>query len=169
VKEQKVKKRKLDEKLKAELEKMHGKASAAPALKDPEYKKRIKKAQSEMFAPYVVDKKGKAHTLKPLGLHNEMYCVDTSKKTRSRVVDPSDKVDVDFKGSTLVEETGTPYYSEKHGEPMRVMKTGDGSLVSFPQSAIVPLSRRTRRSYAIGSGLSEKRFKEIFKSRRAKN
>jgi len=173
VKEQKEKKekkkRKMNENLKAELEKMHQNAGNAPALKNPDFQKAAKEAQSAMFAPYVVDKKGKSHTLKPLGMNRERYCVDTSKKTRSRVVDETDKVDVDFKGATLMEETGTPYYSEKHGEPMRVMKTDDGSLVSFPQSAIVPLHRRTRRSYAIGSGMSDERFSRIFKSRRAKN
>lgn len=151
----------------AGVEKMKANASNAPVLKDPEFQKKAKEAQSNMFAPYVVDKKGEAHSVKPLGLNGEMYCVDTSKHTRSRVVDEQDKVDVNFKGSTLRGEIGTPYYSEKHGEPMRVMETGDGSIVSFPQSAIVPFSRRTRKAYAIGSSMSEERFKRIFKSRRA--
>jgi len=161
--------KKMNDALQSELETMHRSAGKAPALKDPEFRKRAKKAAGAIFAPYVVDGKGKAHAVKPLGLNREMYVVDTSKKTRSRVVDKQDKVDVDFKGSTLLDEVGTPYYSERHGEPMRVMRTIDGSTVAFPQSAVVPVSRRTRRSYAIGAAVSQKRFNEIFKARRAKS
>lgn len=163
--EKKGARKKILEKAKAEVERLKNEGKPS-VLSNPEFQKADQKAKSDLFKPYVVDKNGKAHKVKPLGMKGEMVCVDNSKNTRSRVVDPEDNVDVNFKGSMLKQEIGTPYYSEKHGEPMRVMETGDGSIVAFPQSAIVPLSRRTKKSYALGASVSQKRFDDIFKSRR---